>query len=226
MDTSSSMAHFVAALDGRIRSMASTHELLSGRSWLGIPLSDLLGRELAPYMSNGNTGIRGPDVLLSAEASQTIALVFHELTTNAAKYGALSQRKGRVAVHWYHSRSGRAPGRLAIEWVEIGGPPARTPRKSGYGTAVITELVPYELGGTADLTFAPEGVRCRLEIPDKWVGTGRHTGPEPMVETTAAAATGSRAAVAVWPDSFARVDRRAAARSASASGHLSQRHRP
>ena len=174
MDSSSSMSHFVAALDGRIRSMASTHELLSGRQWQGIPLADLLRRELAPYASNGNTGITGPDVLLSADAGQTIASVFHELTTNAAKYGALSLRNGRVSVHWHRLPNGHVPGRLAIEWVEAGGPPVKAPKRPGYGTAVITELVPYELGGAADLTFGREGVRCRLEIPEKWVGTGRH----------------------------------------------------
>ena len=131
MDSSSSMSHFVAALDGRIRSMASTHELLSGRRWLGIPLADLLRRELAPYASNGNTGIRGPDVLLSAEAGQTIALVFHELTTNAAKYGALSSRRGRVSVHWYRSPNGHgtwpARGRLGGKW----GPDSETSKEAG-----------------------------------------------------------------------------------------------
>jgi PAS domain S-box-containing protein len=173
MDTSGSMDHFVAALDSRIRSMASTHELLSGLRWQGIPVGELLRRELAPYASNNNTSIEGPEVLLSAEAAQTIALVLHELTTNAAKYGALSMREGRVGVHWHYASNGQAPGQLAIEWLETGGPPVEAPSNSSYGTSVITELVPYELGGTADLVFSAEGVRCRLEIPAKWFSIGQ-----------------------------------------------------
>jgi PAS domain S-box-containing protein len=172
MEASGSMDHFVAALDGRIRSMASTHELLSGRRWEGVPLAELVRRELAPYASKHNTDLEGPEVLLSAEAGQTVALVLHELATNAAKHGALSRREGRVSVGWHQASNGHAPGRLAMEWRETGGPPVQTPRKSGYGTRVITELVPYELGGIADLAYPLEGVRCRLDIPAKWLCPG------------------------------------------------------
>jgi two-component sensor histidine kinase len=163
------MDDFVAALDSRIQSMASTHELLSRSRWQGVPLRELVQREIAPYASNSNTCIKGPDVTLSAEAAQTTALVLHELTTNAAKYGALSQRKGRVSVRWYRASNGQGSCPLAIEWLETGGPPVKVPNSSGYGRSVITELVPYELGGTARLLFSPEGVRCRLDIPTKWL---------------------------------------------------------
>src|SRR4030095_3585925 len=100
-DASSSMDDFVAALDSRIRSMASTHQLLSSSRWQGVPLRELLQRELAPYTSNSNTCIDGPEVILRPEAAQTTASVLHELTTNAAKYGALSKREGRVSVRWH-----------------------------------------------------------------------------------------------------------------------------
>ncbi|HEU0061820.1 MAG TPA: PAS domain-containing protein [Hyphomicrobiaceae bacterium] len=176
MDASSSMQQFVAALDGRIRSMALTHELLSGHRWQGIPLAQLLRRELAPYATKSNTDIKGPDVLLSAEAGQTIAMVVHELTTNAAKYGALSGRKGLVLVRWQWSTNGHPAEPLTIDWEEIGGPPADAPRKANYGSSVITDLVPYELGGTANLVFAAQGVKCRLSVPAEWVRTGRPTG--------------------------------------------------
>jgi two-component sensor histidine kinase len=169
MQASSSMEHFVAALDGRIRSMGSTHELLSHRRWLGIPLAELVERELAPYTTGSNTEIGGPEVTLSAEAAQTMAMVLHELVTNAAKYGSLSTRDGRVSVRWYPLLNGDADARHCIEWLEIGGPPVDVPRNSGFGSSVITELVPYELGGNARLVFSPEGVRCRLEIPAKWL---------------------------------------------------------
>ena len=168
-DASSSMDDFVAALDRRIRSMASTHELLSRSRWQGVPLRELLRRELAPYTSNSNTCIEGPEVVLGPEAAQTIAPVLHELTTNAAKYGALSKREGRVSVRWHCAPNGQAPGPLTIEWLESGGPPVKVPSNSGYGRSVITELVSYELGGTARLLFSPEGIRCRLNIPAIWL---------------------------------------------------------
>ena len=189
MDASSSMQQFVAALDGRIRSMALTHELLSGHRWQGIPLAQLLRRELAPYVTKSNTDIKGPDVLLSAEAGQTIAMVVHELTTNAAKYGALSRREGHVVIRWHSPLNGHASEQLTIDWKEIGGPPVDGQGKSSYGSSVITDLVPYELGGTADLVFAPEGVRCRLNVPGEWLRTGRQYGQRPAAKPAMAQAT-------------------------------------
>jgi PAS domain S-box-containing protein len=168
-ETSSSMAEFVAALDGRIRSMATTHELLSYRRWQGIPLAEIVRRELAPYATAQNTRIAGPDVVLSAEASQTLAMVIHELATNAAKFGAISTGSGRVSVRWSFRRNGRAESWLCIDWQESGGPHVVPPTRSGFGISVVRELIPYELGGTADLVHLPAGVRCKLEIPAHWL---------------------------------------------------------
>ena len=163
LDASSSMNHFVTALDGRIRSMASAHELLSIRRWQGIPLAVLVRRELAPYATSNNIEVDGPEVMLSAEAGQAMAMVVHELVTNAAKHGALSVPSGRVSVRWYRKLNGSA--QFVLVWRETGGPTVETPKRFGYGTGVIRELIPYELGGTVDVSFAPDGVRCRLEIP-------------------------------------------------------------
>jgi two-component sensor histidine kinase/integral membrane sensor domain MASE1 len=165
LSASSSMDHFVAALDGRLRSMASTHELLSHRRWRGLTLSDLLRRELAPYHMSNNSELEGPEVTLSAEAGQAVAMVLHELTTNAAKYGALSTREGRVSVRWHWPPKGNGQDRLVIEWEESGGPSVKVPKKPGFGTSVIGDLIPYELGGRVDLAFARNGLRCRVEIP-------------------------------------------------------------
>ena len=107
-DASGAASDFVAALHGRIRSMAATHQLLSGRRWDGIPLSELVHRELTPYATGNNTAIDGPDVTLSAEAGQAVSMVLHELTTNAAKHGALSVHDGRVSVHWDSEPNGDA----------------------------------------------------------------------------------------------------------------------
>ena len=165
MQASGSTEQFVTALNGRIRSMASTHELLSHRRWLGIPLADLAERELAPYTTGSNTEIDGPEVMLSAEAGQTMATVLHELVTNAAKYGALSVPSGRVSIRWRVPLNGSASDKLVLTWRETGGPLVVPPTKSSYGMQVVRELVPYELGGTVDHVLAPEGARCQMEIP-------------------------------------------------------------
>jgi len=112
----------VAALDGCIESMATTHELLSDRRWQRIPLAELVHRELAPNATASNTRIDGPDVVLSAEAGQTLAMVFHEFATNAAKFGAISVKSGRVSVRWSFRRNGHAESRLCRKWA--GRPPS------------------------------------------------------------------------------------------------------
>ena len=160
----------LAAVDRRIQLMARTHELLSQSHWRGVSLVEIVQREFAPYAAN-NVEIDGPSVTLRAEAAQSVAMVLHELTTNAAKYGAFSDRNGRVLLGWRWLSDGSGGG-LAIEWREIGGPPVTTPNRSGYGTSVISELVPFELGGKVDLAFAPDGVTCRIELPAEWVGNG------------------------------------------------------
>ena len=127
LETSSSMSDFVAALDGRIRSMAATHELLSTRQWRGMPIAELVRREFAAYAGGNNTSIDGPEVMLNAEAGQAMAMVIHELVTNAAKYGALSTQSGRVSVRWYRKLNGSA--QLILVWQESGGPRVEAPRQ-------------------------------------------------------------------------------------------------
>jgi len=169
LNASSSMADFATALEGRVQSMARTHELLSARRWRGISVTELVRRELAPYATSGNTKIDGPEVILKPEASQVIAMVLHELATNAAKYGALSTQNGCVSIRFRQRPNGHPRSHLVIEWQEVGGPSVITPGKPGYGTRTIRNQVPYELSGTVDLAFAPEGVRCRLELPANWL---------------------------------------------------------
>src|SRR5262249_42019262 len=105
-----SVTTFADALDARIRSLAATQELPVWGRWQGISLAELVRRELAPYATRDNTEISGPDILLKSEAGQAMAMVLHELTTNAAKYGTLSTENGCVSIRWDqrpdgHSRS-------------------------------------------------------------------------------------------------------------------------
>jgi PAS domain S-box-containing protein len=168
-ECSRSAEEFLEVLNGRINSLANTHALLSRSSWEGVGIGELVRSELAPCASNGSSLIEGPDIVVAAEATQPLAIVLHELTTNATKYGALSSRRGRVSVCWQRRSSRGSQDHLALEWRETGGPPIAVPGPPGYGSSVIRELIPYELGGSVQYVFAPEGVRCRLEIPAKWL---------------------------------------------------------
>jgi len=168
-DATKSMDDFLKLLDGRLHSLANTHALLSRNRWHGVSLAELVRGELAPWMQGGNTLIDGPDIVLTAEATQPVSMVLHELATNATKYGAFSSGHGRISVRWRRHSHCDARSKLVLEWQEAGGPSVCAANSHGYGTSVIQNLIPYELGGTVDYELAREGVRCRLEIPAKWL---------------------------------------------------------
>jgi PAS domain S-box-containing protein len=170
---STSMDEFLTVLNGRIQSMAIAHALLSRAGWQGVDLAELVRCELAPCLGSDNVITEGPEVVLAADATQPMAMVLHELVTNATKYGALSTPSGRVSVRWDRPSKARRrrPG-LVFEWHEAGGPPVVRPSQAGYGMSVIRDIIPYELGGVDELRFARKGVHCRVEIPDNCIGSG------------------------------------------------------
>jgi PAS domain S-box-containing protein len=155
---------FVKAIDGRVQSIAAAHALLSQSRWSGVGLTDLICHQLAPYTTEANTAISGPNVMLTSTQTQAIAMVVHELATNAAKYGALSTSDGKVSVSWDRITSNSA-AILTITWREVGGELIAAPARSGYGITLIRDLIPHELGGTVDLKFPADGVCCKIEIP-------------------------------------------------------------
>ena len=159
------MDEFLRMFDGRIQSMANAHRLLSQSHWKGVSLAALVHKELAPWVGEGSARVEGPEVLLSAKATQSMAIVLHELATNASKYGALATKHGRISVRWDWQRDRQAARRLVLEWIETGGSPIISPGHAGYGTDAIRNLIPYELGGVVDLAFEAAGVRCRIELP-------------------------------------------------------------
>ena len=138
----------------------------SAPSWRSVGLDALVRTELAPYTTGTNVKISGTDVMLTPAETQALAKVLHELATNTAKYGALSIPGGEVSVSWAHKPNEQA-ATLILEWREFGGPLVASEVKSSYGTDLIRNLIPHELGGTVDLVFAAEGVNCRIEIPIK-----------------------------------------------------------
>jgi len=161
---SSSIDEFTRSVKGRIQSMAAAHSLLSQKGWHGVGLEALVRNQLAPYASDANVAIHGTDVILTPAAIQAMGMVLHELVTNAAKYGAFSVPNGSVVVSWDRKPNGHTAN-LVFAWREFGGPPRAVETKSGYGTRLIRELVPYELGGMVDLEFAAAGVNYRIEFP-------------------------------------------------------------
>ena len=149
--------------ESRLIALSRTHDLLNRSSWEGATLKEVLDIELDPYRSDGGSRIvlRGPELRLSPRTTLALGLLFHELATNAAKYGALSVPEGRVEVSW--DVTGTGP--LRIEWREVGGPPVRPPERTGFGSRLAERTVARELGGRVRFDFEPAGLRCVLEIP-------------------------------------------------------------
>jgi PAS domain S-box-containing protein len=161
---SRSIDEFLRSLNGRIQSMAAAHTLLSKSGWQSVGLDALVRNQLAPYATDTNVTISGTDVMLIAAEIQAVARVLHELVTNAAKHGALSIPGGHVSVSWNRKPNGDR-AKLMLVWQEQGGPPVKSEIQSSYGTNLIHNLIPHELGGIVELAFASKGVSCRIEIP-------------------------------------------------------------
>jgi len=162
---SSTKEELLNSLEGRIRSLADAHVLLSHSRWQGVGLFDLVRHQLDPYTNAGNTTIDGPKVSLTAAATEALAMVLYELVTNAVKYGALSMPQGRVFVTWVGGSNGRLSEGIVINWQETDGPLVTPPKRSGYGTNLIRDLIPHEIDGAVDLVFKAEGVRCTITLP-------------------------------------------------------------
>jgi two-component sensor histidine kinase len=164
--------------------------LLSRNHWEGVSLVDLVHNVLAPCVREGNAKVDGPKVLLSSEAAQPIAIVLHELVTNASKHGALTTPQGRISVRWNWRRDVHVQGRLLLEWVETGGPRVVVPNQIGYGISAIRSLVPYELGGTVGLDFDADGLRCSIELPFQCIRSDSGS-PNLILASDTAASLGS-----------------------------------
>jgi two-component sensor histidine kinase len=164
-ESTKSSEEFVSSVRGRIRSMASAQALLSKTRWRGVNLANLIRTELEPYETTANATLNGPEVLLTPRATHGLAMVLHELTTNAAKYGALSQQRGQVSVQWMVKEKHSGARILWIQWKETGGPKVAPPARQGHGSSLIRNLLNYELDGSVELVFAPDGVSCTITLP-------------------------------------------------------------
>lgn len=170
-----SLKDYVASLKGRVQSLAHAHDQVI-RGDGGGDLNDLLTAELSPYrQSDGNLTLDGPAVWMDARAFSVMALVIHELATNAAKYGALSTMAGRLGVRWRLLSNGDCE----VLWQESDGPTVSPPTREGFGTALIDRSIPYDLQGESSITYAPDGVKARFLLPSRHLSLSRpQTAPQ------------------------------------------------
>ncbi|QOZ75821.1 sensor histidine kinase [Bradyrhizobium sp. CCBAU 53351] len=149
--------------EGRLGALAEAHNLLSQEKWAGSELRDVIARALQPFLLNNPDRIRmaGPDVPLSPRLAVVLSMIVHEIATNAAKYGALSNETGRVTLDWEVITDAPKP-RLRLIWTEIGGPPVTAPVRRGFGSRLIERSARDQLGGEATVDFLPRGVVCTV----------------------------------------------------------------
>jgi len=152
---------FAEAVEGRVAALARAHTLLSRGGWTGGSLAEIVGDEVAAYGGTDRAALDGPEIRLKPEAVQPLSMILHELATNAAKHGALSQPGGRIAVAW------RVQGdRLRLSWVERDGPHLLAPpARRGFGSTVVEATARGQLAGTAEFHWEPEGLRCEVALP-------------------------------------------------------------
>ena len=161
-----SVPDYADTLIGRLHAMARAHDLLARDKWHGARLCELIKDEFAAYVGSDSDAVEitGEDVLLRPRAAQTLSLALHELTTNAAKYGALSVPGGRVAIDSAIERSPSGQT-LLLSWTESGGPAVAPPENRGFGSVVIERSIAHDLAGSAVLEFERQGVRCIIRVP-------------------------------------------------------------
>ena len=165
---SRSPSEFAANFSGRIQSLARAHSLLSGETWQGARLAELIQDQLRlGTIDEARLTATGPEVRLAPQLALHLALILHELGTNANKYGALSTAQGRVAVSWTVD-----DGLLRLIWLESGGPPVQAPSRRGFGTTLIEQIVKGE-GGAAHASYRADGIAWEITL-----SLARSTGPE------------------------------------------------
>ena len=171
--SSKSLESFNNAFAGRLKALATAHNILMKTNWASVHFNELLDTVLAPFRSPGEERIRlnGPQILLPVDAVVSLSMAFHELTTNALKYGALSVDGGHVEIRW--QLVNRDDQMVELLWQEIGGPTVERARKSGFGTLLIDRALEHDLDAKTEIVFDPQGLRCvvkfRLSVAEEVV---------------------------------------------------------
>ena len=178
-----SLDSFTEDLQSRINALSVAHDQLTQSHRRAAPLHTLIEAEARAWIETDDDRLAfsGPPVMVEARAYQTLALVLHELMTNAAKYGALSSKVGRLSINWALETSGD----LKLTWHESDGPQVVPPKRRGFGSVVVEQSIPFELRGESTISYAPEGVQATFRIPYDFVQRGEAS--EPRRETMKAA---------------------------------------
>src|SRR6202034_3733627 len=159
-------AKYVESLNGRVQALARAHDRVTRQHWGPGPLNAIFDDEIAAYVptQRNRFAINGPRILLAPQAYSAVALIVHELVTNSSKYGALSD-SGRVEV-----TLGVAPGEgLRFKWREMGGPVVSVPTRRGFGSVIIERVVPFDLQGTAIVSYLRAGLEAEFLIPERHI---------------------------------------------------------
>ncbi|MGD8809137.1 MAG: PAS domain-containing protein [Gammaproteobacteria bacterium] len=158
---------FVSSVEGRIRALSASHDLLFSNDWEGVAIEDLARSQLAPFSQviDKRIILRGENFQISAAAAQLLGMALYELATNAGKYGALSNEDGRIEIHWDSKRGADGERRFSIAWSESGGPPVAKPKRQGFGSTVTGRVVESSLNARVDTDYALEGLTWRFECP-------------------------------------------------------------
>ena len=154
---------FAEAFQSRLMSLSHTHDLLTRSHWEGADLRAVLQHETDAHGGALRIVLNGPPVSLDPAQALSLGMVFHELATNAGKYGALSTPEGRVFVDWAIADQ-RAP-RLTLNWREAGGPQVSPPQRRGFGSRLIERNIRHDLAGEIEAAYAPEGFKADISMP-------------------------------------------------------------
>jgi two-component sensor histidine kinase len=155
-----------ARFEQRLEALADAHDVLTRERWAGADIREIVEGALAPFETSveGAVELAGPPFLLTPRAALALAMVLHELATNAVKYGPLSLSGGVVEVTWTLDDPG-PDQRFGLLWRERGGPPVTAPTRRGFGSRLIERSLAAEFGATARIDFAPEGLVCVIDTP-------------------------------------------------------------
>lgn len=164
----SDVAEIRESIESRLFALSRSHDLLTRENWENADLLDVVKEALEPFgIANGRSErfrVTGTNVRFPPKAALALGIAFHELATNAVKYGAFSGETGCVLISW-EIKSAPGGDRLILTWSEKNGPPVTPPSKKGFGSRVIERGLALELGGTTQLNFRPDGVVCTIDIP-------------------------------------------------------------
>lgn len=158
---------FQANFMARLMALSATHDLLTQTYWESALLSEVLEAELRPYGGIDRKRIKaeGGAVRLKPQQALSLGLAFHELATNATKYGALSSPQGQLAIDWNLEMDAAGERQLVVHWREQGGPSVAAPSHQGFGTRLIDRSIVHELGGSIERDYAAAGLECCIKVP-------------------------------------------------------------